>query len=285
MWRCLSGWRLWRGESDRLLNSKYLWFGLRWNVNDFLSQNPKDEGAIQQARAVDTALQERTHALNRHIKQALKRAKVLHIPGERPIKYIAVVLTKSLDAKTQMEQSICVNLECDVEHLANLTDYQKIGQQLIQYCEQGIAQLDDQPGLPSNVIRDACLSFKEQDYTILQFTKNGSVTDTPMKVRLKSYVNTLRTHQNCTVLYRGKELFSTTIKELDEVDWTLSACFHSMALQGHTMTFWPKAPDETEWWRKVHQRRPLHPLLEPVDINLDDFPKARDFMKSKRWII
>lgn len=239
---------------------------------------------MSKARAIETALQERTLALFKTIKMALRSAKIGHLKGSKAIKYSGLLMTKSPKPAIylHMEQSLWADVSFSPQEFANLASNREIGQALVSMTEEALGKLSDHPEFPVEVIRGACAVYKAADYSLLQYTREKPVVGTPMKAQVDTYIDALNTRQVCTVRYRGKTLFSTVLKEFNQVDWTLSADFYGATLEGQTMTFWPKDEDETNWWRNLHGK--LHPLMRPAEIDLAQFPDALAFITEKGWV-
>lgn len=266
------------------LYSKFLGFGINWDLEWDLLNSKDDEAAIQEAREVDKKLSERSLAIFYHIERALKAVRCHHLTNGRTIKHSAILLTKNpsdvLDV--HMDTSLFADVAYDPVEFSDLPDdHRVIGEAWLECIEEGLGILSKYPDYPVEVVRTACNTFRENDYTLKLFSpKPTTITGTKLKGRIDTYIDAISLRRDLTVAYRGKELLTKTISRFDRIDVANSAEHNSIELNGRTLTFRPLSQDEYDWWLEISGP---YDFRDPVDLDLNEFPEALAFVVEKGW--
>lgn len=265
------------------LYSKFLSFGLKWNLDWELKNAEGDEAALQEIREIDLKLSERSIAIVYHIEEALKSARCLHLTNGRRIKHSTISLAqsprKALDI--WMDSHLIADVAYDPKKFFELPNDKKlIGEAWIDCIEEGLKTLSKYPNYPSKIILAACDTFRENDYTLMLFSRTATINGTKLKGRIDTYIDAISLRRDLTVSYRGKELFTKTISQFDRIDVANSACHHSIELNNRTLTFRPMSQEEHEWWLKISGP---YAIRDPIDLDLNNFPETLEFIIEKGW--
>ncbi|NNE79436.1 MAG: hypothetical protein HKN18_04105 [Silicimonas sp.] len=110
--------------------------------------------------------------------------------------------------------------------------------------------------------------------------KPTTIKGTKLNGRVDTYIDAISLRRDLTVSYRGKELLTKEICRFDRIDVANAANHHSIELNHRTLTFRPLEQDEYEWW--LNMSGP-YAIRDPVDLNLNEFPDALQFIIEKGW--
>lgn len=267
-----------------MLNSKFLGFALLWDLGWDSLNVEGDKEALKEANEIENKLQNRSLAIYYHIQRALKDAACLHLTNGGTIKHSSVRLAKDANEGMEiwMEANVIANIAYDPMTLIELpNDYRLIGETWLNIIEQGLAILSEYPNFPADVIRAACETFRENDYTLKLFSpKPTTITGTKLKGRVDTYIDAVSLRRDLTVSYLGQELLTKTISHFDRIDVANSAEHHSIELVDRTLTFHPLSQEDYEWWLETAGP---YEVREPVKLDLNDFPEALEFAIEKGW--
>ena len=261
-------------------------FETYWNVEDVLPEGSRDTTLTALAKQIEDMRRQRTLALTAQVSGDLF-AERLNLPsGDGWITAFGISFASNpkLGFDVNVDNSLWADVPFDPRDFLTLpNDPEMIGERLIAATEAGLEKLDKFPNFPADTIRSSCDAFRRNSYVTHCGTKKGGIEGTPLKTRLDVFVDPLTTRRDLCVLYRGKPLFSTTVTQIDQVDWTLSLALNSVELSGHTLTYRPISQDQLDWWHKVTPEAGKHPLHQPVEIDLGRFPDALALMVEKGW--
>ncbi|MEM9425491.1 MAG: hypothetical protein AAGA06_02215 [Pseudomonadota bacterium] len=262
-------------------------FHTHWEPTEVLPEGSRDPELVALGQEIENTCRERTLALTVQVSRDLY-AKRRTLPSDTS--WITTFgISFASDPKpgfdVHMGTSIWADVLFDPRDFLTLPDSPEvIGERLIAATEEGVSKLEAFPDFPADLIRSSCETFRGNNYVTHYGTKKGRIEGTPLKTRLDVFVDPLTTRRDLCVLYRGKPLLSTTVTHFDQVDWTLALSLNSVELKGQTLTYRPVSQDHLDWWHKVSPKTGLHPLFQPVDVDLTEFQSAYVQMRDKGWV-
>lgn len=262
-------------------------FATYWEITDVLPEGRRDTALVALGKKIEDIRRERTVALTTQITRDLFAERLTLASGKSWITIFGICFATHPKPgfDVNMDTGIWTDVQFDPRDFLSLPeDPELIGERLIAATLEGVSKVEGFESFPSALIRSSCETFRKNNYVTHYGTRKGKIEGTPLKTRLDVFVDPLKTRRDLCVLYRGKPLLSTTVTQLDQVDWTLALALNSVEIKGHTLTNRPISQEELDWWREVTPRAGNHPLHQPVNIDLNEFPHALALMIEKGWI-
>ena len=270
-------------------NSKYFYnFDIDWNVEDVIPSGSREASLREKARRIEKLRLERVYGFTSFMKTWLYRKRLPRLETDgRKLNAFVFRMTRAPEPGFRFETgvTVCADVACDPEKLLEPSkDHRFEGEKLIALSKQGLGRLSAIEGFPTNHVIEACDAYRERDFTTRIYSLDGNVEGAPLKYRIDVIIDAVSTKRICTIFPRGKEMLSTTLNEIDEVNWSLTDAFHGVELQEDVLICRPRSVDENLYWAGVLSRPFNHPLHDPIEIDLNGFPEVREFMVEKGWI-
>ena len=138
--------------------------------------------------------------------------------------------------------------------------------------------MSDYSELPFSIISEACERFRATDYKFPYKIGEGMIAGTKVKGRLGAVASCVSTERYFSAAYRGKELFRTQVLGDDTSNLALRRFYNGFEWADDVITikrsYWLELMDLPSSGREKHH-------TDPTEINLSDFPEARDFIRTK----
>lgn len=236
---------------------------------------------IGRDRSIDRVIRGNCCAFSVFVSRELYGHKVSF--GDPPFNVVTVGLSRQPeDIPTIVEKiALWAYIDYDPDRLLDLPpDNKVIGETCIALVEKGLEKLENWPDFPTQLVRDACEKFRALDYTTHYRAFERNIPGTKIKGRIDVYMSCVATWRILSIVYRGKTLLCKNIGETDAGEWHFSSQFWGFELDGDILTFHSRHIEMLEWDRELLGDK-THPFLEPVCIDLKDFPEAYEILTEK----
>ena len=225
---------------------------------------------------------ERARCLLAYIGNALRDAKV--VTTSPKITELHINLTNTPSEQPEYYRrgerwDLIVDVDCSALAIVELPmDHKILGEFFIDVVKQGLEKMSDYSELPFSIISEACERFRATDYKFPYKIGEGTIDGTKVKGRLDAVASCVSTERFFSAAYRGKELFRTQVLGSDIPNLGLGGSYNGFEWADDVITI------KRSYWLELMDLPPSRKEknhTDPSEINLSDFPEARDFIRTK----
>lgn len=170
-----------------------------------------------------------------------------------------------------------VDIDCPAaELLAVPVENDALGEFFISVIKRGLDRASDYPELPRDLIMAGCEQFRKAGFAYPYVIGEDMIAGTKVKGCLTAKASCVLTARFLTVSYRGKQLFKTELASEDGPNLGLRHRYGGFAWKDDEIV-----EKLANWVAGFNLPGLVHHEEKIARIDLNDFPEARDFIRTK----